>query len=60
MHKLILLKTTTFEETISLLDKNGRPALEVGCRARTVTMIKPLSNPLGGTEAKQGRHPEKC
>ncbi|MGI9524260.1 MAG: phytanoyl-CoA dioxygenase family protein [Hyphomicrobiaceae bacterium] len=41
------------------VDKFGRPALGCGCRARTVTMVKPLSDPLGGTDANRGRHPVK-
>ena len=41
------------------LDRYGRPALGSNCKARTVTMVKPLSDPLGGTNAKKGRHPVK-
>lgn len=40
-------------------DKHGRPALGADCKARTVTLVKPLSDPVGGTDANQGRHPVK-
>lgn len=43
----------------AMLDKHGRPALGADCEARTVTMVKPLSDPLGGTDANRGRHPVK-
>lgn len=41
------------------VDKHGRPALGADCSARTVNMVKPLSDPYGGTEANNGRHPVK-
>ena len=41
------------------VDKYGRPALGAGCKGRTVTLVKPLSDPVGGTDANQGRHPVK-
>lgn len=41
------------------VDKHGRPALGADCHARSVTLVKPLSDPLGGTDANQGRHPVK-
>jgi len=41
------------------VDKHGRPALGAGCEARTVSMVKPLSDPIGGTDASYGRHPAK-
>jgi len=41
------------------VDKHGRPALGADCKGRTVTMVKPLSDPLGGTDANNGRHPVK-
>ena len=41
------------------VDKYGRPALGVECHERSVTLVKPLSDPLGGTDANQGRHPVK-
>ncbi|MGI9524497.1 MAG: phytanoyl-CoA dioxygenase family protein [Hyphomicrobiaceae bacterium] len=41
------------------VDKHGRPALGADCTGRTVTMVKPLSDPLGGTDANRGRHPVK-
>lgn len=43
----------------SLLDKQGRPALGAGLKGRSYRMVKPLSDPLGGTEANYGRHPVK-
>ncbi|MEM7253872.1 MAG: phytanoyl-CoA dioxygenase family protein [Pseudomonadota bacterium] len=41
------------------LDKHGRPALGTDCEGRTVTFVRPLSDPLGGTDANHGRHPAK-
>ncbi len=41
------------------LDKHGRPALGADCQARTVGWVKPLSDPIGGTDASFGRHPAK-
>ncbi|MBT5194378.1 MAG: phytanoyl-CoA dioxygenase [Rhodospirillaceae bacterium] len=41
------------------LDKQGRPALGADCQARTVGWVKPLSDPIGGTDASYGRHPAK-
>jgi hypothetical protein len=43
----------------SKIDKHGRPAIGADCTGRTVTMVKPLSDPLGGTDANRGRHPVK-
>lgn len=43
----------------SKVDKLGRPALGADCKGRTVTMVKPLSDPYGGTDANNGRHPVK-
>ena len=43
----------------SKFDKHRRPALGADCKARTVTMVKPLSDPYGGTDANLGRHPVK-
>ena len=41
------------------VDKHGRPALGADCQGRTVSMVKPLSDPLGGTNENRGRHPVK-
>ena len=41
------------------VDKHGRPALGADCKARTVNLVRPLSDPLGGTDANRGRHPVK-
>lgn len=41
------------------LDRHGRPALGVDCEGRTVTWVKPLSDPIGGTDQAYGRHPAK-
>ncbi|MGI9408594.1 MAG: phytanoyl-CoA dioxygenase family protein [Hyphomicrobiaceae bacterium] len=43
----------------AIVDRHGRPALGADCAGRTVTMVKPLSDPLGGTDANRGRHPVK-
>lgn len=41
------------------IDKHGQPALGVGLKARNLTFVKPLSDPIGGTSASYGRHPAK-
>jgi hypothetical protein len=41
------------------VDKHGQPALGADCAGRTVTMVKPLSDAYGGTDANRGRHPVK-
>ena len=41
------------------VDRAGRPALGTDCEGRTVSWVKPLSDPLGGTDASYGRHPAK-
>jgi ectoine hydroxylase-related dioxygenase (phytanoyl-CoA dioxygenase family) len=41
------------------VDAQGRPALGVGAKRDLYTIIKPLSDPAGGTAALGGRHPSK-
>ena len=41
------------------VDGRGRPALSADCEARNLGWVKPLSDPMGGTEAAHGRHPAK-
>ena len=41
------------------VDRHGRPALGADCSAPTVSWVKPLSDPLGGTAHAHGRHPAK-
>lgn len=41
------------------VDKHGRPAFTAGQTSRTLGWVKPLSDPLGGTDASYGRHPAK-
>jgi ectoine hydroxylase-related dioxygenase (phytanoyl-CoA dioxygenase family) len=41
------------------LDRQGRPALGADGRAKNLSWIKPLSDPIGGTSAAHGRHPVK-
>ncbi len=41
------------------LDRHGRPALGADCTARTISWVRPLSDPIGGTDAAHGRHPAK-
>ncbi len=41
------------------LDRHGRPALGVDCAARNISWVRPLSDPIGGTDAAHGRHPVK-
>ena len=43
----------------STLDREGRTAIGVGCRAPTVQWVRPLSDPLGGTSKANGRHPAR-
>ena len=43
----------------ALVDAQGRPALGADCTGRTLSWVKPLSDPLGGTDASYGRHPAK-
>ncbi len=43
----------------SELDAAGRTALAVGHRGASLVWAKPLSDPVGGTKAAQGRHPVK-
>ena len=43
----------------SAVDGQGRPAIGVGCKAPTVQWARPLSDPLGGTDKANGRHPVK-
>lgn len=41
------------------VDRKGRPALASGCKAPTLQWARPLSDPWGGTDAANGRHPVK-
>ena len=41
------------------VDSLGRKALGVGCEARNISWVKPLSDPIGGTDVSHGRHPAK-
>jgi ectoine hydroxylase-related dioxygenase (phytanoyl-CoA dioxygenase family) len=43
----------------ALTDKYGRPALDVDRKANNISWIRPLSDPIGGTNAAHGRHPVK-
>ena len=43
----------------SPVDSKGRPALGADCEAPTLFWAKPLSDPFGGTELANGRHPVK-
>jgi ectoine hydroxylase-related dioxygenase (phytanoyl-CoA dioxygenase family) len=43
----------------SPVDSRGRPALGADCEGPTVFWAKPLSDPFGGTELANGRHPVK-
>ena len=40
-------------------DRFGNPAFNADCQTRSLTWVKPLSDPLGGTAANNGRHPAK-
>jgi hypothetical protein len=41
------------------VDRHGRPALSVDCKAANLSWVRPLSDPLGGTRFANGRHPVK-
>jgi ectoine hydroxylase-related dioxygenase (phytanoyl-CoA dioxygenase family) len=41
------------------LDKYGRPALAADNSAKVLSWVRPLSDPIGGTDASHGRHPAK-
>jgi hypothetical protein len=41
------------------LDAKGRPALAVDCKGPVLHWARPLSDPWGGTDAANGRHPVK-
>ena len=41
------------------LDRHGRPALNADREMFGFSLIKPLSDPVGGTQNNQGRHPAK-
>jgi hypothetical protein len=38
------------------VDQHGKPAMGSDCEGRTFRLVKPLSDPLGGTSANFGRH----
>src|SRR5262249_3428371 len=40
-------------------DRQGRPALGADCTAPNWSWVRPLSDPVGGTKAVNGRHPAK-
>ncbi|MDG1197085.1 MAG: phytanoyl-CoA dioxygenase family protein [Actinomycetota bacterium] len=40
-------------------DRYGRPAIGNGLSARNISWVKPLSDPIGGTDASYGRHQVK-
>jgi len=41
------------------VDAKGRPALAIGCKGVTLSWVRPLSDPIGGTAHSHGRHPAK-
>ncbi len=41
------------------IDKKGRPAIAVDCKANILYWSKPLADPFGGTTLANGRHPVK-
>ena len=43
----------------SKIDKKGRPAISVDCKANILYWSKPLADPFGGTKLANGRHPVK-
>lgn len=53
------LRTRFPTDPKSKLDSMGRPAIGLGGEAPGLTWCKPLSDPLGGTKAANGRHQVK-
>ena len=43
----------------SKIDKKGRPAIAINCKANILYWSKPLADPFGGTDLANGRHPVK-
>jgi hypothetical protein len=43
----------------ALVDAAGRPALGADCEAPTLFWARPLSDPFGGTDLANGRHPAR-
>jgi hypothetical protein len=41
------------------VDRHGNPALGVDSGSKNISWVRPLSDPLGGTDAANGRHPAK-
>ena len=41
------------------LDKHGRPALAADEKGGGMALVRPLSDPIGGTDRNNGRHPAK-
>ncbi len=41
------------------VDRHGKPALASGIKSRTLSWVRPLSDPIGGTSVSHGRHPAK-
>lgn len=41
------------------VDRHGNPPFNAGQQSRAISWVKPLSDPLGGTDASYGRHPSK-
>lgn len=41
------------------LDKHGRPALASDGKGGGLAMVRPLADPIGGTDLNNGRHPAK-
>ena len=40
-------------------DKHGRPAIGADGKGGGIALVRPLSDPIGGTDANNGRHPAK-
>ena len=43
----------------SQVDKFGRPSPQVGHKHGGFSLVRPLSDPIGGTDGNNGRHPAK-
>ncbi len=54
-----VLARAPYPTSKSPTDRNGQPALGVGDAVSPFIMAAPLSDPVGGTRANNGRHPVK-
>lgn len=58
-HDLADMRCKFPTEPYGQVTANGEPAIGAGCQAPSLQWVKPLSDPLGGTELLNGRHQVK-